>query len=81
MRAEINQQPQEERKATDVKVPLGPKQLHVNVVVQVRVHAGVLRRLWTGIFLHLPDSIWGLERLEDGALTADLMSAFIKVLF
>lgn len=42
-------QPEEEREARDVQVPLGSEQLHVQVVKHARVELGIFAVLHVGI--------------------------------
>lgn len=51
-------QPQEEGEARDVQVPLRSKQLHMHMVKHVRVHLRVFTDLSSGVFPHLPHSIY-----------------------
>lgn len=55
-------QPQEKRESRDVEVPLSSEELHVQVVEEIGVPAGVLHRLRTRVLLHLTCSISGRSR-------------------
>lgn len=50
-------QPQEEREARDVEVPLGSEELHVHVVEHVGVKFGVFGLVGVRVLPHLPQGV------------------------
>lgn len=71
---QIHSQPKKEREARNVEVPLSSEQLHVHVVVNIRVYFGVVQRLRAGVLVHLSYSIWGRAEVWNDAADEDKRS-------
>lgn len=64
---QIHSQPEKEREARYVQVPLSSEQLHVHMVINIRVSFGVVQRLRPGVLVHLAYSVWGRAEVWNDA--------------
>lgn len=71
---QIHSQPKKEREAGYVQVPLSSEQLHVHMVINIRVCFGVMQRLRPGVLVHLSYSIWGRVEVWNDAADEDKQS-------